>query len=96
MPDESHPADEREQLELSDLLSRVLDKGVLIHGTVLISVADVDLVRLGLSVMLTAVETERRRGPPPASTIARAAGRLTALEAEADADLAVRPPAARE
>ena len=65
MPDESHPVDDREQLELSDLLSRVLDKGVLIHGTVLISVADVDLVRLGLSVMLTAVETERRRGPPP-------------------------------
>jgi hypothetical protein len=91
MPDESHPVDAREQLELSDLLSRVLDKGVLIHGTVLISVADVDLVRLGLSVMLTAVETERRRQPPP-GTIARAAGRLTALEAEADGHLAVRPP----
>ena len=96
MPDESHPVDEREQLELSDLLSRVLDKGVLIHGTVLISVADVDLVRLGLSIALTAVETEHRRRAPSANTIARAAGRLTALEGEADGDLAVRPPAGGE
>ena len=60
----SHDAaspDDREQMELSDLLSRVLDKGVVIAGSVILSVADIDLVRVGLSVVLTSVETEERR-----------------------------------
>ena len=52
---------ESEQLVLSDLLNRVLDKGVVIAGDVTISVADVDLVRLNLTVVLQAVETEARR-----------------------------------
>lgn len=59
------PMDSREQLELSDLLNRVLDKGAVITGSVIISVADVDLVKVGLSIMITAVETEARRMPPP-------------------------------
>ena len=55
------PPEEREQLELSDLLSRVLDKGVVIAGSVLLSVADIDLVRLQLSLVLTSVESDLRR-----------------------------------
>jgi hypothetical protein len=53
--------DETEQLVLSDLLNRVLDKGVVIAGDATISVAGVDLVRLNLTVVLQAVESEARR-----------------------------------
>ena len=52
-------------LELADLINRVLDKGAVIAGSVTISVGDIDLVQLDLTVVLTAVETarsaERRR-----------------------------------
>jgi gas vesicle structural protein len=52
-------------LELADLLNRVLDKGAVIAGSVTISVGDIDLIQLDLTVVLTAVETarnaERRR-----------------------------------
>jgi hypothetical protein len=53
--------EETEQLVLSDLLNRVLDKGVVIAGDATISVAGVDLVRLNLTVVLQAVESEARR-----------------------------------
>lgn len=49
-----------EELALSDLLNHVLDKGVVISGDVTISVANIDLVRVGLSVLLTGVATEER------------------------------------
>jgi hypothetical protein len=48
-------AKERE-VTLLDLLDRILYKGVIIHGDITISVADVDLVYLGLKVLLTSVE----------------------------------------
>jgi Gas vesicle protein K/Gas vesicle protein len=50
-----------ERLELSDLLSHVLDKGVVLKGEVMLAVADIDLVRLDLGLLLTAVETAVRR-----------------------------------
>jgi len=58
--------DEDEPLILSDLLNRVLDKGVVITGEVTIAVAGVDLVRLDLRLLLVAVERLARRsiGPP--------------------------------
>jgi len=50
---------------LVEILDRVLDKGVIIAGDIVISVADVDLIYLGLKVMLSSVETmERLRGAP--------------------------------
>ena len=49
-------ADDEEPLVLSDLLNRVLDKGVVIGGEVTIAVAGVDLVRLDLRLLLVAVE----------------------------------------
>ena len=61
MDDDLLAPGDAEQLVLSDLLNRVLDKGVVIAGDVTISVADVDLVRLNLTVVLQAVETEARR-----------------------------------
>ena len=61
--------DDTEELVLSDLLNRVLDRGVVIAGTVTISVADVDLLRVGLNIFIAAVETELQRsadrGPRP-------------------------------
>ena len=51
-----------ERLELSDLLSHVLDKGVVLKGEVMLAVADIDLVRLDLGLLLTAVETVLGRG----------------------------------
>jgi hypothetical protein len=51
-----------EQLVLGDLLNHVLDKGVVISGTVTISVADIDLLVLDLRLLLTSVETSVRHG----------------------------------
>ena len=44
------------EVTLLDLLDRILDKGVILFGDVTISVADVDLIYLGLKVLLTSVE----------------------------------------
>jgi len=52
---------EVERLVLGDLLNHVLDKGVVISGTVTISIADVDLLMVDLRVLLTSVETAMRR-----------------------------------
>ncbi|NJN16148.1 MAG: gas vesicle protein [Oscillochloris sp.] len=38
------------------MLDRILDKGVIIQGDLMISVADVDLVYVGLKVLLTSIE----------------------------------------
>jgi gas vesicle structural protein len=51
-----------EQLEEADLslletLDHVLNRGMVIAGEITISVADVDLVFLGLNVLLSSVET---------------------------------------
>jgi hypothetical protein len=51
-----------ERVDLSDLLSHVLDKGVVLKGEVMLAVADIDLVRLDLGLLLTAVETTLSRG----------------------------------
>ena len=42
---------------LVEVLDRVLNKGVVISGDIVISVADVDLIYLGLRVLLSSVET---------------------------------------
>lgn len=59
----------REELVLSELVNRVLDRGVVVSGEVVISVAGVDLVYLGLDLLLTSVETAASRGGgrPPSS-----------------------------
>ena len=50
-----------EELVLGDLLNHVLDKGVVIGGTVTISVADIDLLVVDLRLLLSSVETAVRR-----------------------------------
>lgn len=59
--DDLLPAD-REELELAELVSRVLDEGVVLKGELVVSVADVDLLYLGLEVLLSSVE--RLEGAP--------------------------------
>jgi hypothetical protein len=46
---------------LIELVNRVLDRGVIVSGEVLISVAGIDLVYLGLELCLTSIETARQR-----------------------------------
>ena len=53
--------DDTEQLVLSDLLNRVLDRGVVISGTVVVSVAGIDLLRVGLNIFIAAIETELQK-----------------------------------
>jgi len=50
---------------LLEVLDRVLNKGVVVAGDLVISVADVDLIYVGLRVLISSVETmERLRGSP--------------------------------
>ena len=45
-----------QEVTLLDLLDRIIDNGVILAGDVTISVADVDLIYLGLRVVLAPVE----------------------------------------
>jgi len=50
---------------LLEILDRVLDKGVVISGDLVISLAEVDLIYVGLKVLVSSVETmEHLRGAP--------------------------------
>jgi hypothetical protein len=51
-----------ERIELSEVLSHLLDKGVVLRGEVMLAVADIDLVRLDLGLLLSAVESAIGRG----------------------------------
>jgi len=52
-----HSPVETREVTLFDLLDTALDKGIVVHGDATISVADVDLVFLGLKLVLASVET---------------------------------------
>ena len=60
-----------DEVSVLDILDHVLNAGVVVQGSLVISVAGVDLVYLGLNVVLTSVETalrtiredERKRRP---------------------------------
>jgi len=54
-----------EQLETADLslletLDHVLSKGLVIAGEITISVADIELIFVGLNVLVTSVETAKK------------------------------------
>jgi hypothetical protein len=84
--------DDDRRLVLGDLINRVLDKGVVIAGDVMISVADIDLIRVDLRVLITAVESELRRETRKATSRRHAAER----GGVGDADLPVLPPRSGE
>lgn len=52
--------DGENDISLLDILDHVLNSGVVIHGSIVISLAGVDLVYVGLNVILTSVETALR------------------------------------
>ena len=61
-----------EEISLLETLDHVLNKGLVIAGDITISVADVDLIFLGLNALLGSVETINRvlerREPPEGGT----------------------------
>lgn len=54
-----HVPDEAQRVSLSEALDRILNKGAVVVGEVMLSVADIDLIFLGLQLILTSVETAR-------------------------------------
>ena len=50
---------ENKEVSLCEALDRILHKGAVLYGEVMISVADIDLVYLGLQVILASMETAR-------------------------------------
>ena len=66
-------------LDLSDLLNTVLDRGAVVHGEVTVAVADVDLIKLNIGLLLQAVATAELRRPaagarPAVNSLAGAMG----------------------
>jgi gas vesicle structural protein len=53
---------EERNITLVDMLDRLLSKGIFISGDLIISVADVDLLYVGLRTIITSVEMLPRRG----------------------------------
>jgi gas vesicle structural protein len=49
--------DSEQEVSLLEILDHVLNSGVVIQGSIVISLAGVDLVYVGLNVVLTSVET---------------------------------------
>lgn len=56
VPDATRAADLQRQVTLLDLVDRILEKGAVVRGQVVLSVADVDLVKLDLNLLLASVE----------------------------------------
>jgi hypothetical protein len=50
---------ESQDVSLCEALDRILNKGAVLFGEVMISVADIDLIYLGLQVILASMETAR-------------------------------------
>ena len=52
--------DANDELSLLDIIDHVLNAGVVIQGSLVISIAGIDLIYVGLNVVLTSVETALR------------------------------------
>ena len=57
MNNNSNVIDQSKDITILELLDRVLNKGVMLTGDLVISVADIDLVYVGVKLMLSSVET---------------------------------------
>jgi Gas vesicle protein len=54
------PLSPQDELTLAELVNRVLDRGAIVAGEVVISVAGIDLIYVGLQVAIAAAETANR------------------------------------
>lgn len=61
MPKDNLEVFDSDQLVLSDLVNRVLDKGVVISANIIISVAAIDLIQLDLKLLISSVATMQQR-----------------------------------
>ena len=68
------------RVSLCEVLDRVLNKGAVIAGEATISVADIDLVYLGLQVVLTSIETARQAARRVPVALGAGAGIAKVLE----------------
>lgn len=57
-------SDDEQEISLLEILDNVLNSGVVIQGSIVISLAGVDLVYVGMSIVLTSVETALKHLPP--------------------------------
>jgi len=55
----SNQSEEQKEMTLLDLLDRLLDKGIVIHGDLMISIADIDLIYVGLRLVIGSIDTIR-------------------------------------
>jgi|WetSurMetagenome_2_1015567.scaffolds.fasta_scaffold03640_6 hypothetical protein len=60
------PSLDQEHVTLCEVLDRILNKGAVVVGEVRISVANIDLIYLGLQLVLTSIESARDIGQAPA------------------------------
>lgn len=72
----------RQQVTLLELLDRLLDKGVVVKGEILLSVADIDLVYLNLGLLLSSVKTVEKAARRPGTTEAKMISWHTSLSDE--------------
>lgn len=95
---------QNQHVTLLDLLDRLVDKGVVVKGEVLLTVADIDLVYLNLALLLSSVKTvEKAAGKDTTGKEERLSRRSAAREAvaeeiqrEAATETVPTPPASRE
>lgn len=59
MPEHAPQSLLERQVTLLETLDRVLNRGVVVAGDLTVSVADVDLIHVGLRLLLCSVETAR-------------------------------------
>lgn len=52
----ANQAQEQKEITLLELLDRLLDKGIVIHGDLTISIADIDLIYLGVRLVIGSVD----------------------------------------
>lgn len=57
---DDHPDRSDEHMSLCEAVDRLLHKGVVLRGEITISVADIELVYLGLQVLLASADTARQ------------------------------------
>jgi len=77
-----------EHVALCEVLDRILNKGAVLVGEVRISVANIDLIYLGLQLVLTSIEGARETALPP--DIMRGRGKDHGIEVNKRAETAWR------